>query len=374
METAIITDFLNQFGGAEIVTHEIAKLFPHADIYTMFATEEISEKYFPDHQVIQHPKFEESFLRQKFYRKLFPFYPTYIEDFDLKEYDLIISSSYLWAKGVLCQPDATHISYVHTPIRQAWVKYHDYLYRENDVGKLTRPLLRFVMNYIRLWDIISTNRVDHFIANSSVVKKRIEQIYRRSAQVIHPPIEIKRLKKNISEQKEDYFITIGRLVPYKRVDVMIQAFNQMSDKKLLILGDGNDRDRLSNLVQSSNIELLGFVSEEKKIDLLSKAQAFLFCAEEDFGMSPVEALAMGIPVIGFQQGGTVDYLQDGINGITFSDQNPKSLMNAISKFKEIHFDSRKISASVDQFDTSNFKAKLSEFINEKVGDEVCNIN
>jgi len=371
MKTAIVTDYLNQFGGAEKVTQEIARLLPESDIYTIFAKEAVVDEYFSDYNVYEHPKFKTSKFRQKHYRKLLPFYPTYIEDFDFRGYDLVVSSSYLWAKGILCRPDTMHISYVHTPMRQAWVKYHEYLYQENDIGRLTRPILRYVMNYIRIWDVISSHRVDHFIANSSVVADRIENIYRRPSEIIHPPITVNHLKEHISEVTEDYYVTVGRLVPYKRVDIMIEAFNALPQKKLLILGDGNDRERLESMITSPNIEMKGFVSEEEKINILSKAKGFLFCAEEDFGMSPVEALAIGVPLIGYQRGGTRDYLIDNVNGIKFDEQTADSLIEAIEEFEHIGFEKRKIVESAAKFGLSNFRTKLADFINGKVGFSLC---
>src|SRR5690625_3352067 len=368
MKTAIVTDFLNQFGGAEIVTHQIASLFPDADIYTMIAEDEIINTYFGDHKVIEHPKFKDSGWRKKHYRKLLPFYPTYIEDFDLTGYDLVVSSSYLWAKAVLCRPETLHISYVHTPIRQAWVKYHEYLRDENDIGRFTRPILRFVMNYLRIWDVSSANRVDYFIANSSTVQKRIASIYRREARVIHPPIKVDEYQNynNTDGRHSDYYITVGRLVPYKRVDLLIESFNQTPDRKLYIAGTGNDRERLQSLAESENITFLGFVDEAVKIELVANARAFLFAAEEDFGMSPVEAMALGTPVIGFSRGGTRDYIREGVNGRFFDEQTPQSLLQAIKAFERQEFDRETIIGSVTHFDEKHFQGKIKNFIDEKI--------
>lgn len=367
MKTAIVTDFLNQFGGAEIVTHQIASLFPEADIYTMIAEEEIIREYFSGHRVIEHPKLKNSRWRRKHYRKLLPFYPTYIEDFDLTGYDLVISSSYLWAKAVLSRPETLHISYIHTPIRQAWVKYHEYLQNENDIGRFTRPILRYVMNYLRIWDVSTANRVDYFIANSSTVKRRIESIYRREARVIHPPIKVESYKEKNYENAdgENYYITVGRLVPYKRVDVLIEAFNKSPDRKLFIAGAGNDGERLKDLAKSDNISFLGFVDEEVKTELVAKAKAFLFAAEEDFGMSPVEAMALGTPVIGFSKGGTRDYIMENVNGQFFEKQTPDSLLKAIEAFERQTFEREAIIRSVTHFDEKNFRKRLKAFVDEK---------
>lgn len=367
MKTAIITDFLNQFGGAEIVTHQIASLFPEADIYTMFAKEEVINTYFEGHRVIEHPKMKNSGWRKKHYRKLLPLYPTYIEDFDLTDYELVISSSYLWAKSVLCRPDTLHISYMHTPMRQAWVKYHEYLQNENDIGRFTRMTLRYVMNYLRLWDVSTANRVDHFIANSTTVQKRIEKIYRRDAKVIHPPIKVDDYKnKHPGIEQGEHYITVGRLVPYKRVDLLIEAFNKSTSRKLYIAGAGNDSERLKALTKSDNITFLGFVDEKTKTELVASARAFLFAAEEDFGMSPVEAMALGTPVIGFRKGGTRDYIQENINGRFFDEQTPESLLGAIAAFEQQKFDRDTVVQSVTHFDEKHFRQQLETFIKEKI--------
>lgn len=364
MKVAIITDFINQFGGAELVTNEIAELYPEADIYTLFGSEEVINKFFKNRNVIEHPILKKSKLRRKYYRYLLPFYPTYIEDFDFKDYDLVISSSYLWAKGIITNPDTIHVSYIHTPMRQAWTKYHEYLSHENDIGRLKKIYLRYVMNYLRLWDYTSANRVDYFIANSTVVNERINKIYRKNSTVIYPPVRVKFLRnKYFSDTKSDYYVTVGRLVPYKRVDLLIETFNSYENKKLLIIGDGNDISRLKSLKKSDNIEFLGFIDDHSKNKLVSEAKAFLFAAEEDFGMSPVESLAMGTPIICFGEGGSKDYLIDQINGIEFKKQTVHCLISAIDKFEQSTFDYEKVSNSVQKFDESRFQTDFKNEIN-----------
>lgn len=366
MKVAIITDYLLQLGGAEKVTSAISELYPEADIYTLICDEKVKEEYFKNRNVIEHPAFKDSEWKRKHYRLLFPLYPTYIEDFDLNDYDLIISSSYLWAKGVLPSMDATHISYVHTPLRQAWTKYHEYLNRENDIGSFKRFFLRFIMNYVRVWDVTNSNRVDHFISNSTTVKRRIEKIYRRPAEVIHPPIDVSSHQKHIKRNFGDHYVTVGRLVPYKRVDLLIEAFNKKMDRELYIMGDGNDRERLEKLITSPNIHMMGYTDEYTKMKMLSSARGFLFAAEEDFGMSPVEAMATGVPVVGFNKGGTRDYIQDGVNGTFFDEQSCDSLMHALDRFENMHFDKDEIIESVQKFSTARFKYHFEEFVEDKI--------
>lgn len=365
MKVAIITEYLLQSGGAEKVISAISDLYPDADIFTLIGDEEVINKHFEGHNVIEHPAFKDSKWKRKYYRMLFPLYPTYIEDFDLSDYDLVISSSYLWAKGVIPDADATHISYVHTPMRQAWSKYHEYLNNENDIGRAKRFVLRYVMNYVRLWDVANSNRVDHFIANSTTVKRRIEKTYRRPAHIIHPPIETDAHKKHVKDEFGDHYVTLGRLVPYKRVDLLIEAFNKRPEKELYIIGDGNDYDRLNELANSPNIHLMGYMDEEAKMKYLSTAKGFLFAAEEDFGMSPVEAMACGVPVIGYNKGGTRDYIMNGKNGIFFDEQTPESLLEAIECFEQMDFNKQTIVDSVQRFSESNFKQQFSHYVQQK---------
>lgn len=369
MKVAIVTDYLLQLGGAEKVTSTIAELYPEADIYTLICNSKVKEKYFSGRKVIEHPAFRNSQWKRKYYRLLLPLYPTYIEDFDFTGYDLIISSSYLWAKGVLPDIEATHISYVHTPIRQAWTKYHEYLHHENDIGRIKRFFLRFVMNYIRTWDVSTTNRVDHFIANSSTVQKRIEKIYRRPANVIHPPIEISDHREHVKPRFGNYYVSLGRLVPYKRNDLLVKAFNQCPERELYIIGDGNDRERLENLATSPNIHFTGYVEESTKQELLSNAKGFLFPAEEDFGMSPVEAMATGIPVLGYNKGGTRDYIKDGVNGTFFNEHTTESLLDALSRFEQMRFDKDRIVGSVQHFSLARFKYEFEEFVDQRITKE-----
>lgn len=369
MKVAIITEYLLQSGGAEKVISAICDLYPEADIFTLIGDDEVIDKHFKNHHVIEHPAFSNSRWKRKFYRLLFPLYPTYIEDFNLSDYDLVISSSYLWAKGVLVDPEATHISYVHTPMRPGWVKYHEYLNNENDVGRIKRFFLRFIMNYVRLWDVVNSNRVDHFIANSHTVKRRIEKIYRRSARVIHPPVDVAEHKKFMQSGFGNHYVTLGRLVPYKRVDLLIEAFNDCPDRELYIMGDGNDRQRLEKLITSPNIHLLGYVDEATKMKYLISAKGFLFAAEEDFGMSPVEAMASGVPVVAFSKGGTRDYIIDGKNGIFFDKQNPKALLNAIDRFENMAFNKQEIINSVQKFSVESFKYQFETFVKDKIEEQ-----
>jgi glycosyltransferase involved in cell wall biosynthesis len=369
MKVAIVTDYLLQLGGAEKVTSAICELYPEADIFTLICDEDVKEKHFKNRNVIEHPAFKDSKWKRKFYRMLFPFYPTYIEDFDLSGYDLVISSSYLWAKGVLTDIEATHISYVHTPIRQAWVKYHEYLNNENDIGKVKRFFLRYIMNYIRVWDVTNSNRVDNFIANSNTVKRRIEKIYRRPADVIHPPIEVDKHRRHVKPEFGNHYVTVGRLVPYKHVDLLIETFNRCPERELYIMGDGNDRKRLEKLIESPRIHMLGYVDDYTKIKYLSTAKGFLFPAEEDFGMSPVEAMASGVPVVGYNKGGTQDYILDGTNGTFFYKQTPEGLLHALDEFEQMQFDKDEIINSVLQFSEASFKYQFEVFVDNKMAAE-----
>ncbi len=373
LRVAIITEYLLQSGGAEEVASTISEIYPQADIFTLIGDDEVIEKHFKNHRVIEHPAFQNSKWKRKFYRLLFPLYPTYVEDFNLSGYDLVISSSYLWAKGVLTDLEATHISYVHTPMRQAWVKYHEYLNNENDIGRVKRYFLRFFMNYIRIWDVVNTNRVDYFVANSRTVKRRIEKIYRRKAMVIHPPVAVAELNEQAQPDFGTHYVTLGRLVPYKKVDLLIEAFNQCPDRELYIMGDGNDRQRLRKLATSPNIHLLGYVDNQTKMEYLATARGFLFAAEEDFGISPVEAMACGVPVIGYGKGGTRDYIIDGLNGIFFYEQTPHALLEAIERFEKMSFNKQEVINSVSELSKDSFKYQFETFVKEKLAEKKNNL-
>ncbi len=228
--------------------------------------------------------------------------PLAIEQLDVSKHDIILSSSHAVAKGIITGPDQLHISYIHSPIRYAWDLQHQYI-KEAGLDKGMKGMVaRWLLHKIRLWDCRTSNGVDHFIANSEFISRRIRKVYGRESKVIYPPVDVNRFK--LCENKDDYYFTASRMVPYKRMDLIVEAFSQMPDKKLVVIGDGSEMSKIKAKA-SSNIELLGYQPNSVMQEYMQKAKGFVFAAEEDFGITPVEAQACGTPVIAFGKGGAL---------------------------------------------------------------------
>jgi glycosyltransferase involved in cell wall biosynthesis len=367
MKVALIHDHLAQDGGAEKVLRVLAELFPDAPIYTLLYEKKHVAKYFQDRKI------ETSIIQKlpggvKHYQWYLFFMPLAVEFFDLREFDLVISDSSSFAKGVITRPDCLHICYCHTPTRYLWSDTHQYI-NELKYNKWFKKIISLILNRIRIWDRLAADRVDLFIANSQTVQKRITKYYRRDSVVIYPPVETDKFSiSDLSRQApEDQYFLIGcRLAPYKRVDIVIETFKQLgAEYRLKIFGDGVDLERLKQLAAGqTNIEFLGRVSEEEKAKLYSGAQAFINPQEEDFGITVVESLAAGRPVIAYQKGGATETIIEGQTGIFFKEQTAASLMAVIKKFRREDFNPEEIKMSTEQFSEENFKRKIREFIAE----------
>ncbi len=334
---AVVHDWLVVFGGAERVLREILAIFPEADLFAVcdFFSDEDRAKLFGKRAkttfIQRLPR-----ARTK-YRAYLPLMPIAIEQLDMSGYDLVISSSHAVAKGVLTGPDQTHICYCHTPIRYAWDMQHEYL-RQSGLSKgLKGALARLVLHYIRQWDVRTAHGVDKFIANSAYVARRIKKIYGRDAQIIHPPVDVDAFP--IRHDKEDFYLTASRLVPYKRVDLIVEAFAQMPDRRLIVIGDGPEMPKLRRLA-GPNVTLLGYQSDAVLLDHLQRARAFIFAAEEDFGILPIEAQACGTPVIAYGKGGALEtvvskdnYKSNEQTGLLFYQQSGASLIGAVQQFE-----------------------------------------
>ena len=368
LKIALVHDHLAQDGGAEKVLKVLADFFPSAPIYTLLYEKQNVDKYFKDRHI------ETSIIQKlpggvKHYQWYLLFMPMAVEFFDLREYDLVISDTSSFAKGVITSPDCLHICYCHTPTRYLWSDTHQYI-NELKYNKWFKKIISLVLNNIRLWDRAAADRVDLFIANSKTVQKRITKYYRRDSVVIYPPVETEKfyisdLKEQLEEEK--YFLAGCRLAPYKRIDLVIEAFNILKslgeNYKLKIFGDGVDLERLKNLAANNpNIEFLGRVSEEKKVILFSRAQAFINPQEEDFGITVVESIASGRPVIAYRKGGATETVIEGKTGLFFDEQDPASLAKVLQAFKSVDFDSEKIKEYADKFSVANFKEQMMDFI------------
>jgi glycosyltransferase involved in cell wall biosynthesis len=298
------------------------------------------------------------------FRKYLVFFPFAIEQLDVSGYDVVISSSHAVAKGVLTGANQLHISYCHTPIRYAWDLYHQYLRESNLQKGIAGLIAKKVLHYMRIWDSSTANRPDYFIANSRHIAKRIRKTYNREAAVIYPPVDVDKFQ--CDTVKDNYYITVSRMVPYKKIDMIVEAFAQMPDKKLVVIGDGPEMLKVKSKA-TPNIEILGHQPFETLKQYMQKAKAFVFAAEEDFGIVVVEAMACGTPVIAWSSGGTKETIVAGETGIFFDEQTPQSLMDAVNKFETSRhrFNPSVIRAHSKQFSREVFEENIKNFVEQK---------
>lgn len=356
-KVAIIHDWLVNYGGAERVVEAFLEIYPDADIYTLVYDEEKIEKTFPKEKV--KTTFIQKFPKAtKIYTKLLPFMPYAFEELDLSGYDLVISSSSCCAKGVITGPNTKHISYIHSPMRYAWDLYHDYKKRS---GKLTRFFMNIFMKNLREWDYISSQRIDVILANSNYVAKRINKFWNRKCKVVYPPVDIDRLSPN-GKDPEDFYVVFSRFVPYKRIDLAIEACKKL-ERKLVVIGDGEQREYLKSLADK-NITFTGRISDEEVKGYLQRCKAMIFCAEEDFGIVPLEAQACGRPVIAYGKGGALETVVDEVTGVFFSKQEVESVIEGIQKFEKLSLNTQKIYEHAMKFSRERFKKEIEEVVND----------
>ncbi|GAB6072784.1 glycosyltransferase family 4 protein [Venenivibrio stagnispumantis] len=368
MRTALVHDWLTTIAGAEKVLEAIYELYP-SPIYSLVVDKNNLKNTIFENAYIYTSFIQKFPFSKKIYRNYLPFFPLAIEQFDLSKYDVIISSSHAVAKGVLTNHNQLHICYCHTPIRYAWDLYHQYLKESKLERGLKGWIAKYILHKIRIWDISTANRPDYYIANSIYVAKRIKKIYAKEATVIYPPVDIDKFE--LYTKKEDFYLTASRMVPYKKIDLIVQAFSKMPDKKLVVIGDGPDFKKIKKIA-TKNIEILGYQPFEVLKDYMKKAKAFIFAAEEDFGIIPVEAQACGTPVIAYGKGGVTETVIQNETGIFFMEQTVDSIINAVKDFekKENYFDYNKIRKNAEKFSKENFKAKLKEFIENKINERL----
>jgi glycosyltransferase involved in cell wall biosynthesis len=359
MKIALIHDYLAQDGGAERVLKAFHELWPEAPIFVLFHNPE-KVPQFNGAKIIQSYLGKLPFISSHFQWYL-PLMPRATEQYDLREFDVVLSSTSAFAKGIITDPHTLHISYCHTPARFLWSDAHDYV-AELPQNRIAKALfLKPLLHRLRLWDHQSAARVDHFIANSHTVERRIIKYYRRESTIIYPPVETNNF--HTSPTIGDYFITGGRLVPYKRFDLAVHAFNRLR-YPLKIFGVGPEYERLKTMARK-NIEFLGRVSEEEKAQLLSQAKAFIHPQLEDAGVTPLEAMASGRPVIAFAGGGAAETIIPGETGTLFLHQTWESLLDATLHFNQTSWDSARIREHAEQFDTNRFKAAISRVVHDR---------
>ena len=359
LKVALVHDWLISPGGAERVLKEFVTLFPEAPIFTALYDKKTMGSMFAEARVIASYMQRIPFAR-KHYRKMLALMPRAFEEFDLSDFDLVLSSSSCCAKGIISSASALHISYVHTPMRYAWESYPDYI---REVGFLTRLAMRIQMTRIRQWDALSGIRVDKYLANSREVAARIAKTYRRDAVVLHPPVrtDFYSLGPN-PDRYEDYYLIVSRLVAYKRVDLAINACNRLG-RKLIIIGSGPQEEKLKKLA-GSRIYFLGQVSDNEIREHYRSCRALLFPTFEDFGITPVEAQACGKPIVALGRGGALDTVIPGLTGVFFDEQTENSLIDGIRELEDHHWDSTKIRVHAEKYDRKIFLSKLQSFVLE----------
>ncbi len=358
---AIIHEWLTTYAGSERVVEQMLREYPESDVFAVADILPDNEREFlqgktPNTTFIQKLPFLKKLLRH-----YLPLMPMAVEQWDLSGYDVILSSNHAVAKGVICGPDQLHVSYVHTPIRYAWDFQAQYLRESNLTWGIRSMLTRSILHYIRLWDKASSSRVDAYVANSHFIARRIQKCYGRTAKVIHPPVDVDAFTPTY--EKEDYYIAASRLVPYKRVDLIVEAFRKMPDRKLVVVGDGPMFKSLKANCPA-NVELLGYLKHDRMSKLMQGAKAFVFAAEEDFGITPVEAQACATPVIAYGRGGSLETVVDGVTGCFFAEQTPDSIVAAVETFERQHghYDLSSIRRHAEGFRPERFRKELSDFI------------
>lgn len=357
MRVAIVHDFLTQMGGAEKVVEVLHEMYPDAPIYTSIYHAKVMPQSYRSWKV------RTSFLQRLPFkhhssRLALLLYPMAFESFDFSDYDVVISSSSAFAKGVVTQPQTAHICYTYTPMRYAWAT-RAYMDREK-VSKTLRSVLVPGIHYLRYWDALAATRVDRYVAISTIVAHRIEKFYRRDCDIICPPVETDRF--SISPEVEDYYIIVSRFVPYKRIDLAVRAFTKLG-LPLKVVGTGRQMKQLQEMA-GPNIEFLGRVSDAELPKLMARAKAYVMPGEEDFGIAPVEANACGRPVIALAAGGALDTQIDGVTGVLFRQQTVNGLCDAVRRLESLTFDPELIRQHALKFDVSVFRTQIAKVVEE----------
>lgn len=365
-KTAIVHDWLLDLGGAEQCLKSIYRLFP-GDLFTLLYREETIANLAIPKEKLTHSFIQNLPFAEKRYRNYLPLFPLAIEQLDVSNYDLIISSSHAVAKGVLTNANQIHICYCYTPMRYIWDLYHHYIKSAGLDRGLKGKMAKTILHYLRTWDLSTVNRVDHFIAISNYIAKRIERVYNRKSTVIYPPVDVD--KFTLCTNKEDYYVAASRLVSYKKIDLIVEAFSFMPDKKLVVVGDGPDFKKIKQKA-TKNVELLGYQPSDSLKNILQKARAFIFAADEDFGILPIEAQACGTPIIAYGRGGATETVLNGETGIFFSEQSVESVCGAIKKFENSrdNFNPEIIRKNAEKFSRVRFEKEFKSFVERKLSE------
>ncbi len=363
MKIALVHDFLVKLGGAERVLKILADMYPEAPIYTLLYDEDICGKVFPSSRV--RPSFLQKLPKalRKRQKYLLPLMPRAIESFDLSGYDLIISSNSAYAHGILASSSSQHICYCHSPMRYAWDYTHEYM-QEQHAGRFKTYMANRMIHNIRLWDQLAADRVDTYIANSNHVRKRIRKYYRKESVILYPPVDTRRFKPQ--KEHNNYYLIVSTLSPYKKIDLAVQLFNKIG-KELIIIGSGSQYEYLKSIA-ASNVHVMGFKDDETVKKYMEGCRALIFPGEEDFGITPVEAMACGKPVLAYGKGGTLETVVPGVTGEFFYEPTVESMEDGLGRMiiNEPNYSPTKIHKHAVQFSTQKFEENFREFIKKNV--------
>ena len=356
MKVAIIHYWLVGMRGGEKVIEALCEMYPQADIFTHVYVPEMVSDRIRQHRVI--PTFINALPRAaKMYKTYLPLMPLALEQLDLSGYDLVISSESGPAKGIVPPSDAVHVCYCHTPMRYIWNMYHQY---RSGAGRVARLMMPPLTHYLRMWDVTSAARVDSFVANSTTVARRIRQYYGADSVVINPPVDTNAFSIASPSELDDYYLMAGELVPYKRPDLAVRAFNE-TKQKLVVIGGGEMLDEIRRLA-GPTVKVMGSQPFDVLKHHYARCRALIFPGEEDFGMVPVEAMASGRPVVALGRGGATETVKDGVSGVFFAEQTVEAISSAVERLANIEFDSSKISAHAEQFGREHFLQKMRAHI------------
>ncbi len=355
MRVALVHDWLNQMGGAERVLENLVALYPSAPLYTSIYRPEVMPAHYRQWD-IRTSWMDKLPLVKRHHQLFLPLYPMAFESLDLREYDVVLSNKSGFCHSVVTPPETLHVCYCLSPTRYVW-RHHDYLQREG-LGRTSHAVLAPLLSVLRLWDRIAADRVDRFLAISTEIQRRIRKYYRRDSEIIHPPVDTSRFAPAASH--DDYLLVVGRLVPYKRVDLAVRACSELQ-LPLKVAGSGRDLERLTSMA-GPTVEFLGWVPDEALPELMARCRAFLFAGAEDFGIAPLEAMAAGRPVIAFAYGGALDTVIEGVSGALFPEQTFESLTQALQRFDAEAYDPAVMRAHAEQFDRTVFRRRMTAFV------------
>jgi glycosyltransferase involved in cell wall biosynthesis len=370
MKVALVHDHLNQLGGAEKVLLALIEIFPEAPIYTLMHDPRTTKNVFAGKDI------RTSFIQRlplgigiRFFKWFLKLMPQAVETLDLSQFDLVISSSSAFCKGIITRTNTIHICYCHTPTRYLWDDTHSYV-ADLNFPRIFKIFIRASLSKLREWDYLASQRVDYYIANSNFVKSRIQKFYKRDSVVINPPVDDLEITPLKQEEIGDYFLVVSRLRPYKKIDLVIQAFNQLDSKyKVKIIGTGEYEYELKKMVTNDNIEFLDYKTDEEKFEYLKKCKAFIHPQEEDFGITPIESMMTGRPVIAYKSGGAIETIKEHETGEFFEQQTIEALKNAIINFDHKRYDPIKIKEYAKKFGKERFKEEIMTFVKKVTNDK-----